>query len=294
MWHSNSAWYSISMKCSKAIIPMAGYGTRRLPITKALEKEMLPVGNRPVIDYVIEDCIKAGITEFFLVVGEEFDQVRRYYGQNQILEDYLENRGKTKELEEVRALNKRARFHYVVQDQYQPYGTAVPVSLCAHIIPEDEQALVLMGDDFVFNEDGSSEVAHLLEAVEAAGATSGVLAARVTKEEVSKYGVFEMENINGQEFFKRIVEQPKVEDAPSNLINISKYLFDHKMLEAVKRVTQDPPAANGEYQVIKALNYYVAEGLQLPVIPINGEYLDCGTTEGWLYANQRVIGSKSI
>lgn len=281
------------MNVTKAIIPMAGYGTRRLPVTKALEKEMLPVGNRPVIDYVVEDCLRAGITEIYFVVGEEFDQVKRYYGQNQILEDYLENKGKTKELEEVRALNKKARFHYVVQDQYQPYGTAVPVALCAHLIPEDEQVLVLMGDDFIYNEDGSSEVAHLLDAVEAAGATAGVLATRVPKEEVSRYGVFEMTNMGGHEYFKRIVEQPKVEDAPSNLINISKYLFDHKMLEAVKKVMQDPPAANGEYQIIKALNYYVADGGKLPVVPIKGEYLDCGTPEGWLYANQRIINSKS-
>ncbi len=270
---------------------MAGYGTRRLPITKAIEKCMLPVGNRPVVDYVVEDCIRAGITEFFFVVGEEFDQIKRYYGQNQILEDYLENKGKTKELEEVRALTKRARFHYVVQDQYQPYGTAVPVMLCTHMIPEDEQVLVLMGDDFIYNPDGSSEVKHLLEATEAAGATSGVLATRIPKEEVEKYGVFEMTNVDGKEYFKRIVEQPKVEDAPSNLINISKYVFDHKMLQAVKQVCQDPPADNGEYQVIKALNYYVADGSQLPVIPINGEYLDCGTTAGWVHANNRVVGA---
>src|SRR5690349_8132591 len=108
------------MTCNKAIIMMAGYGTRRLPITKALEKYMLPIGNRPVIDYIVEDCLKAGITEFIFVVGEEFDQLKRYYGQNQILEEYLEIKGKTDELEEVRRLNRKARFRYVVQDQYQP------------------------------------------------------------------------------------------------------------------------------------------------------------------------------
>ena len=102
------------MKCTKAIIPIAGYGTRRLPITKAIEKHMLPLGNRPMVDYLVEDCIRAGITEFMFVVGEEFDQIRRYYGQNQLLEEYLENKGKTDELEEIRSLNKKARFHYVI------------------------------------------------------------------------------------------------------------------------------------------------------------------------------------
>ncbi|MGH7196283.1 MAG: sugar phosphate nucleotidyltransferase [Candidatus Saccharimonadales bacterium] len=127
------------MNISKAFIPMAGYGTRRLPVTKALEKCMLPIGNRPIVDYVVGDCLKAGVTDIIFVVGEQFNQLQTYYGRNMLLEEYLKDKGKTKELEEIIDLSEKATFHYVVQDQHQPYGTAVPVALCADLVNDDEQ-----------------------------------------------------------------------------------------------------------------------------------------------------------
>jgi UTP--glucose-1-phosphate uridylyltransferase len=279
------------MNCTKAIIFVAGYGTRRLPITKAIEKCMLPVGNRPIIDYVVEDCIKAGITEFYFVVGEEFSQLKRYYGSNQLLEEYLQNKGKTKELAEVNELRTKARFHYVIQDQHQPYGTAVPIALCARIIGRDEQVVVAGGDDFVYNPDGSSEFARLLDAVEQSGATAGMLAAKVPHQDVGRYGVLQTSTTeNGRTFFEKVIEHPDPETAPSNLINITKFVFDHRMLEYAEEVLERPAAPNGEYQLTEALNIYAGNGKPLLVLPAAGEYLDGGTTEGWLYANQRVIG----
>jgi UTP--glucose-1-phosphate uridylyltransferase len=279
------------MKVTKAIIPMAGYGTRRLPITKAVDKCMLPVGDRPVIDYVVEDCLKAGVTDIIFVVSEQFNQLQTYYGRNLILEEYLKANNKTKELDEVVGLAQKANFHYVVQDQHNQRGTAVTVALCAEMVDDDEQVLVLMGDDFIYNQDGASEAQYLIDCVQAAGATAGMLATRVPKDEVYKYGVIETNNIDGKALFKHIVEQPKVEDATSDLINISKYLLDGKMMKAVKQVMENPPAANGEYQIIEALNIYVADGSPLPVVPIRGQYLDCGSTKGWLHANNVVVGN---
>lgn len=278
----------MTINCTKAIIPVAGFGTRRLPITKAIEKCMLPVGNRPIADYVVEDCIKAGITDIIFVVGEQFNQLQTYYGSNLLLEEYLARKGKQSELDIVRGLPKKANFHYVVEDQHQPYGTAVPVGLCSSFISSDEHVLVLMGDDFIYNADGSSEAKRLIEQVEATSATAGLLAAHVPKEEVGKYGVIEMRRHNGHDFFARIVEQPKPEDAPSNLINVSKYLFDASMFGFVQQVLAEPPAANGEYQITEALNHYVEAGKSLTVVEATGEYLDGGTLSGWLYANNRV------
>jgi UTP--glucose-1-phosphate uridylyltransferase len=278
----------MAINCTKAIIPLAGFGTRRLPITKAIEKCMLPVGNRPIVDYVVEDCIKAGITDIIFVVSEQFNQLQTYYGNNQLLEEYLAHKGKQKELDEVKGLSKKANFHYIVQDQHQPHGTAVPVGLCANMVNQGEHVLVLMGDDFIYNADGSSEVERLIKQVEATGATAGLLAAHVPKEEVGKYGVIEMSTSDGNDFFARIVEQPKPEEAPSNLINISKYLFDAQMFGFVKQVLAEPPAANGEYQIIEALNHYVKSGKPLTVVEATGEYLDGGTLPGWLHANNRV------
>lgn len=278
------------MNISKAIIMMAGYGTRRLPITKALEKCMLPVGNRPVVDYIVEDCIRAGITEFILVVGEEFDQVKRYYGHNQILEEYLEDKGKLDELEEIRHLVKKARFHYVVQDQHQPYGTATPVWLSRHLIKPDEKVLVLNGDAFFYREDGTSELADFLEQAEKAGTPSAILVNEVPKEEIHKYGMVLTEERDGKEFYKGIIEKPTKEQATTNLMNPGSYLFDPAIFAFVdKNIEQH---FEGEHYLVDAINDYVNAGNDMAVIRAKGEYLDCGTTEAWLAANQRIIGSK--
>ncbi|HET9411694.1 MAG TPA: sugar phosphate nucleotidyltransferase [Candidatus Saccharimonadales bacterium] len=275
------------MNCTKAIIPMAGYGTRRLPITKAIDKCMLPVGNRPIVDYVVEDCVKAGVTDIIFVVGEQFDQLQQFYGRNLLLEEYLRNNGKTEELQAIIDLAEKANFHYVVQDQHQPYGTAVPVALCADLIKEDEQVLVLMGDDFIYNRDGSSEVARLLNAAEQAGVAAGMLAVEVPREDVHLYGVVRTEN----GVFKEIVEKPKTEDAPSNLINISKYLFDKEMLNYARDIAFGH-TADGERYVTEALNRYVQAGKNIVVQPVQGDYLDGGSTDGWLHANNVVIGAR--
>lgn len=273
------------MNCTKAIIPVAGYGTRRLPITKAIDKCMLPVGNRPIVDYVVEDCVKAGITDIIFVVGEQFDQLQTFYGRNLLLEEYLGNKGKTKELEGIVQLAETAKFHYVVQDQHQPYGTAVPVALCADMIGRDEQVLVLMGDDFIYNRDGSSEVARLLEAAEKSGATAGMLTVEVPREDVTLYGVVRTDE-NGN--FKEIVEKPSVQDAPSNQINISKYLFDKDLLDHAQDIAYDR-TIEGERYVTDALNRYVASGKKITTQPVKGEYLDGGSVDGWLHANNVVL-----
>ena len=273
------------MNCTKAIIPVAGYGTRRLPITKAVEKCMLPIGNRPVVDYVVEDCLKAGISEIIFVVGEQFEQMQTYYGRNELLEEYLKAKNKTKELEEVTHLGEKAKFHYVVQDQHQPYGTAVPVALCADMISDDEQVLVLMGDDFIYNRDGASEVKRLLDVAEDSQATAAMLAVEVPHEDAHLYGVLRIED--GQ--YREIVEKPSTEDAPSNLINISKYLFDKDLLNYAKEIAQET-TEHGERYLTDALNRYVAKGKKIVVVPAKGEYLDGGTTDGWLHANKVVLG----
>jgi UTP--glucose-1-phosphate uridylyltransferase len=276
------------MRCTKAIIPIAGYGTRRLPITKAIEKCMLPVGNRPVIDYIVEDCIRAGITEFLFVVGEEFDQIRRYYGQNQLLEDYLESKGKTKELEEVRGLNRKARFHYVIQDQYQPYGTTTPVWLCRHLIKPDEKVLMMYGDAFLYRPDGGSDLTDFLQQAEQNGAQSAMLAQTVDWEEVSHYGILSIDEQNGQEYCTSILEQPKRQDAPTNIANVGCYYFDYSIFKFADQNLEQH--FEGEHRLTDAINDYISTGNTMRVFRSKGEFLDCGNTDAWLRTNLRIIG----
>lgn len=280
------------MKCTKAVIMMAGYGTRRLPITKALEKCMLPVGNRPVVDYIVEDCLKAGITEFILVVGEEFDQVKRYYGQNPILEEYLEDKGKLDELEAVRQLNKKARFHFVVQDQYQPYGTSTPLWLSRHLIKPGEKFLLLNGDGFLYREDGGNDLVDLVQQAEEADAQSALLVKTVDWERVDRYGILTTEERDGRTWCVGLQEQPRREDAATNLANLGCYYFDTKVFAAAEANLEEDQGR--EHRLTEALHdHYLSKGNKLLVIHAKGEFLDCGTTDAWLHANQRIITGKS-
>ena len=121
---------------TKAIIPVAGWGTRMLPITKTIEKCMLPIGNRPLIDYVVQDCLAAGINEFIFIVSENSSQLEDFYRSNIQLNDYLKRKGKVDLLPLVGPL--QAKMHFVIQPSYGKYGTAVPVALATDYIEDDE------------------------------------------------------------------------------------------------------------------------------------------------------------
>ena len=266
---------------TKAIIPVAGWGTRRLPITKTIEKCMLPIGNRPLVDYVVQDCLQAGITELIFVVGEDSTQLEDYYRSNIKLNDYLRRNGKEDKLPMVAPL-QGVKLHFVTQASHGKYGTAIPVALAADYVDEGESAVVLMGDDFIWNNDGSSEIARLIAATPEG--ECGLLAAR---QELKKGGTLGLIVSDEDGYYQEIVDQPLVEDnPPSDLVNISKYLLTK---EAMLKTHIIEACHNGEYQLPDAINAYVNEGGRVKVVPAQGRYLDGGTLEGWLHANNVVL-----
>lgn len=266
---------------SKAIIPVAGWGTRRLPVTKAIEKCMLPVGNRPLVDYVVQDCIAAGITDIYFVINEGSTQLQAYYGTNAALEAYLVANQKQSMLPLVTP-QKDITFHYIECSVNDKYGTAIPVSMAAKNLASDESAVVVMGDDFIYNPDGSSEVARLLAATPAGG--SAMLGVNVARSAVSRYGVIDM---NDNHEFTRIVEKPAPDEAPSTLINVSKYVVNPELLARIVRYSEQ--VLDGEYMITEPINEYVREGGVVTVVPAHGRYLDGGSVEGWLHANKVVL-----
>lgn len=267
---------------TKAIIPVAGWGTRRLPITKAIEKCMLPIGNRPLIDYIVRDCIQAGITEIIFVISKGDYQIQKYFTVNQELNEFLTYSGKQDMIPLVTPPGGVA-FRFVEQPANQKYGTAVPVGLCLPYVARGESVVVMMGDDFIYNADGSSELLRLKEATPE-GASS-MLAVEVPHEEVSQYGVIQFNDMTHG--FERIVEKPAVGQAPSNYINVSKYILNYDVLQMVKTYTD--LNVSGEYLLTEPLNQYVMTGGMLRVVPAQGQYLDGGTLQGWIHANEVVV-----
>lgn len=270
---------------TKAIIPVAGWGTRRLPITKTIEKCMLPIGNRPLVDYVVQDCLQAGITELIFVVGEDSTQLEDYYRSNIKLNDYLRRNGKEDKLPMVAPL-QGVKLHFVTQASHGKYGTAIPVAIAADYIEEGESVAVLMGDDFFYNRDGSSEISRLIEGTPEG--ENGVLGAVLDGDahESLYYGSIETDTEGN---LVRIVEHPDVR--PEFFVkNVSKYLLNYEMIQAIRRYA-DTQKDRGEYGIFDPFEEMFSQGQKMRVVTATGIYLDGGTVEGWLHANNVVMSA---
>ena len=273
---------------TKAIIPVAGWGTRRLPITKIIEKSMLPVGNRPLVDYSVQELIKAGVKDIYMIISNvEPCQVKAFYQKNVALDQYLIDRGKEDRLKLAHTLPDDVKIHYVQQDPTGKYGTAVPIAMVVEEYGIEESVLVFMGDDFIWYTGGESASVSLLKYLKDDN-ESAILGVEVDKNQVDKYGVL---SVDGGKL-TAIVEKPNVAEAPSNLINVSKYIMSPKLLrEIVKYVREhDFGPKDQEYLVTDPIESYLEQGGVMRVAPTSGEYLDGGSVEGWLHANNVVCG----
>ena len=275
-------------KITKAIIPVAGWGTRRLPITKIIEKSMLPVGNRPLVDYSVQELIEAGITDIYMVISNvEPCQVQEFYRDNLALNDYLVERGKADRLALAKTLPDHVKIHYTTQDPAGRYGTAVPIALVVEEYNLDEPVLVFMGDDFVWNPDGESAAESLIHSLQSEN-ESAILGVEIPREKVDKYGVLSVQD--GK--LVDVIEKPSIEEAPSNMINVSKYIMSRDLLRRVVNYVKshDFGPLDQEYLVTDPIDEYIKEGGIMRVAPTTGEYLDGGSVEGWVHANNVVTG----
>ena len=275
------------MKISKAIIPVAGWGTRRLPITKVVEKSMLPVGNRPLVDYSVQELIRAGVRDIYMVVSNvEPCQVRAFYQDNLALNLYLRERGKEDKLEKARTLPDDVTIHYVAQDPSAKYGTAVPVALACEEFGIDEPVLVFMGDDFVWNPGGKSSAQALIESVKDES-ESALVGISEPYEALLNGGALTIED----EKVVKITEKPKPEQI-TGLTSISKYILSPALLEEIREYvrTNDFGPTDQEYMITDPFVSYIEKGGVMRVARTEGEYLDGGTVEGWVHANNVVAG----
>lgn len=272
----------MKLKITTAIIPVAGYGSRMLPVTKAVEKYMLPILNRPIIDYVVADCIKAGVSDIIFVISEGSVQLKEYYGTNNPLEAYLKNQDKSHLLPAVKAPSGVA-FTYVEQPKDSKYGTAVPVALVADLVASQQQVLVLMGDDFIYNQDGSSEISRLIKSVRTSQ-EAGLIGVPIPQKDVAKYGVIQA---NKKGIFESIVEKPNPKKAPSNLINVSKYILPADLIRSIAGFVKNEDL-KGEYLITEPINKWVQAGGIMRVHRARGKYLDGGNPKSWLEANNFV------
>jgi UTP--glucose-1-phosphate uridylyltransferase len=230
----------------KAVIPAAGMGTRFLPATKAVPKEMLPVIDTPTIQYVVEEAVAAGIGDILLITGRGKGAIEDHFDRAPELEELLEAKGDTVGLELIRKSNQLAAVHSIRQGAPNGLGHAV---LCAADHVGDEPFAVLLGDDFIHPSDPL--LRRLIEARARYGG-SVVTLMEVDRDQISLYGAATVEPTGEDDVFRVIdlVEKPDPDDAPSNLVIIGRYVCDPAIFDVLR---ETPPGRGGEIQITDAL-----------------------------------------
>ncbi len=264
----------------KAVFPVAGLGTRFLPATKAAAKEMLPVVDRPLIQYAVEEAAAAGITDMVFVTGRSKRSIEDHFDRSVELEAELEARGKTDLLESVRNLLP-GRVTCVYIRQAEPLGLGHAV-LCARPAVGDEPFAVLLPDDLIVN-DGPGCVAQLCEEYERNG-RSVVAVERIAPQDSDKYGVVDVGGSHARaSTVAAIVEKPSPDAAPSDLGVVGRYVLTPAVFDALEST---PRGSGGEIQLTDAIAAIVdAEGEGVGALRFEGTRYDCGTKLGFLQAN---------
>jgi len=259
------------MKVKKAIIPAAGWGTRFLPQTKAMPKEMLPIVDKPVIQYVVEEVVASGIKDIAIITGYHKRAIEDHFDRSAELENYLQSNGKEKQLEEIKKIAKLANFVYVRQKS-EAYGNALPI-LAAQSLIDNEPFAVLWGDEFILAQ--PPRLAQMLEVYEKFGGAVISAVEIETKDHLSRYGVADIEKVNDNVFkIKKIVEKPLPTEAPSNLATHGAYILPAEIIGIIKNLK---PGRGGEIWLVDAINILIEKGFPVYACKIkNGKYYDTG------------------
>ncbi|MHB1261319.1 MAG: UTP--glucose-1-phosphate uridylyltransferase GalU [Thermoplasmatota archaeon] len=261
----------------KAVIPAAGLGTRFLPATKASPKEMLPVVDKPAIQYVVEECVASGIKEICIVTGRGKRAIEDHFDQAIELERLLEQKGDTKRLEHLRAISEMADIYYVRQKQPKGLGHAVAT---ARSFIAGEPFAVLLGDDIM---ESPEPCTKQLMAWHAKKGGSVVAVEPVPRERLSSYGIVKPRRQvePGLHEVEDLVEKPKPEEAPSDLGIMGRYVLDGSVMDCLARIQ---PGRGGEYQLTDALRLAVKD-TPMHAWHFKGRRHDLGHKLGWLMAN---------
>ncbi|PIV09187.1 UTP--glucose-1-phosphate uridylyltransferase [Candidatus Roizmanbacteria bacterium CG_4_10_14_0_8_um_filter_36_36] len=259
-------------KITKVVIPAAGFGTRFLPQTKAMPKEMLPIVDKPVIQYVVEEAVASGIKNIIIITGANKRAIEDHFDSpNEDLVQNLVNGKKTKLLKQIEKISNMAEFIYIRQKG--PYGNATPV-LTAEPVIDGEPFAVLWGDEFIH-----STPPRLAQMIEVYSQYEGIIISGVridNKDDLKRYGIADLEPVKGNLYkIKQIVEKPESDEAPSNIAAHGAYILPPEIFSAIKRTR---PGKGGEIWLVDAINLLKKEGIPLYAVVIkNGKYYDTGS-----------------
>jgi len=263
------------MRVRKAVIPAAGLGTRFLPATKAQPKEMLPIVDKPTLQYIIEEAVASGIEEILVITGRNKSSIENHFDRSIELELELERAGKDSILEEIRKISDMANIHYIRQKEPRGLGHAIH---CAKSFIADEPFAVLLGDDIVYNEKPCLK--QMIEVYDEYKTT--ILGVQeVPYEDVGKYGIIDGNHIEEKVYkVRNLVEKPSVENAPSNIAILGRYIINPAIFQAIEETM---PGKNGEIQLTDALKI-LSQREAMYAYVFEGKRYDVGDKQGFLEA----------
>jgi UTP--glucose-1-phosphate uridylyltransferase len=258
-------------KITKVVIPAAGFGTRFLPQTKAMPKEMLPVVDKPVIQYVVEEAIESNVKNIIIVTGSNKRAIEDHFDvpPEDLVKNLLQG-NKQNLLKEIEKISNMANFIYIRQKG--PYGNGTPV-LTAEPAIEDEPFAVLWGDEFIYSK--PPRLAQMIKVYEKFG---GIVISGVkieNKEDLKRYGIADLTHVENNVYkINKIIEKPEIDKAPSNIATHGGYILPPEIFSALKKVQ---PGRGGEIWLVDAINLLRNEGMPVYTVVIeNGKYFDTG------------------
>ncbi|RCL37495.1 MAG: UTP--glucose-1-phosphate uridylyltransferase [SAR86 cluster bacterium] len=265
------------MNIKKAVFPVAGFGTRFLPATKATPKEMLPIIDKPIIQYAVEEALEAGINEFIFVTHHAKRAIEDHFDENLDLKQRLKNDGKDDLLKLISKVGgKDSKFTFVRQDE--PKGLGHAISCAQHLMEKNEYFAVILADDLIISE-GKNVTSQLIDRVQQEDRQALALET-VPTHDISKFGVISFSEQQEDVFqLSGIVEKPDPSEAPSDLAVVGRYIFNQSIFNSIDEKT---PGKNGEIQITDAIEKQISDFVG---IKFQGQRYDCGSKIGYLKAN---------
>ena len=267
-------------KIINCLLPVAGFGTRFLPVTKSIPKEMLPVLSKPLIQYAVEEAISAGITEISMVTNRYKRVIEEYFSFQGKIEKIIEGTPKETMLNELNFITSNCNFSYVEQKEMLGLGHAIHTGMN---LVENKPFAVILPDDLCFNS-GPSILQQMMAVYDKNSDCSIIAIEEVPKSEVEKYGIIEGDLVPGYRNLFRVasmVEKPLRNETTSNLAVIGRYILNPDIFEALKNIMPDK---NGEIQITNALNK-LAKEQKILALKFDGRRFDCGSIKGFVEAN---------
>ena len=259
----------------QAIIPLAGLGTRLLPLTSVIPKELLPINGKPGLEYILDECIEAGVKEFIFVISNKKKSIKKYfYNDNFFKKIILKKRNDKKIKAEYKKINKyKKMIKFVYQDS--PKGTGDAVLKCKKLI-NSNYFLMLLPDDLIMKKNCSIEMINLHNKYK----SSVIASKKVSRKEVSRWGIFKYKKINKKSFYiQDVVEKPTIKSAPSTQAVIGRYILPKRIFNILEK---QKAGQNQEIHITDSIRTLINSNFKFVGHIFTGKYLDCGTMKGYI------------